>query len=62
MTTQEKIEQASELFINNYLKSSSEYPCCDSNRRKSLILVDLHKVKKIFAKGMAIGYEMALTK
>lgn len=50
--TREEIEKASDKYIEDYLKSSNEYPLCDNRKRMSLIQVDLYKIQEAFENGM----------
>lgn len=52
MTRKEEIEKASNKYIEDYLKSSGEYPLCDNRKRMSLIQVDLYKMQEAFEDGM----------
>jgi hypothetical protein len=52
MTREEEIEKASDKYIEDYLKSSNEYPLCDNRKRMSLIQVDLYKMQETFENGM----------
>ena len=52
MKRKEEIEKASDKYIEDYLKSSNEYPLCDNRKRMSLIQVDLYKMQEAFENGM----------
>lgn len=52
MTREEEKEKASAKYIEDYLKSSNEYPLCDNRKRMSLIQVDLYKMQEAFENGM----------
>jgi hypothetical protein len=52
MKREDEIEKASDKYIEDYLKSSNEYPLCDNRKRMSLIQVDLYKMQEAFENGM----------
>lgn len=47
MTAKEKSKE----YIENYLKSSNEYPLVDNHQRKKLIKVDLNRMERAFEDG-----------
>lgn len=46
-----KAKEKSREYIENYLKSSNEYPLVDNHQRKKLITVDLNRMGKAHQDG-----------
>ena len=54
------IEKRSEEYINDFLKSSSEYPLVSNYQRKKLITRDLFEVQDAYEDGYKQGIKDAL--
>lgn len=46
-----KVKEKSKEYVDNYLKSSNEYPLVDNHQRKKLIKVDLNRAGYAYQDG-----------